>query len=196
MTCCLQQPGLAEAERLYGYPLVRDYDLGNWGDRDRFWEMWGKRRGEVVLVLQRPDGRLILQTKAFYPPGAFRLPTGSIKDGEHLLAAVRRETMEETGLPARIQRFLGVLCYTFYRRGRRLERASYVFLLEAGQSEIRPQDESEQITAYREVWATDLGAVADSLSALASEWAPWGQFRALVHRFVAEVLAPQHRVRA
>jgi len=181
-------PGLAEAERLFGHPEVRTYALGACGDLERFWEMWQKRSGEVVLVLRRPDGRLILQTKRFYPPGAFRLPTGGIRAGEDLLAAVRRETLEETGLAARIVRFLGVLRYRFERGGVPMERASYVFLLEAGAGELRPQDEAERISAFREVPVEELATVGERLERLPGEWAVWGRFRALVHRFAAEMM--------
>jgi 8-oxo-dGTP pyrophosphatase MutT (NUDIX family) len=181
-------PGVAEAEHLYGPPQVRTYDLGDCGDADRFWEMWKQRQAEVVLVLRRPNGRLILQTKAFYPAGTYRLPTGGIRPGEALLAAVRRETREETGLAAEPVRFLGHLRYRFRRLGAPAERRSYVFLLDAGPGEVRPQDETEQITAFREVSPAELSGVAARLAGMAGEWGVWGRFRALAHEFVAGVL--------
>ena len=182
-------PGRPEAERLYGRAEVRTYDLGDWGDRDRFWEMWHNRQAEVVLVLRRPDGRLILQTKAFYPAGTFRLPTGGVKERESLLAAVAREVEEETGLAAQVACFLGILCYRFRRGGRPMQRASCVFLLDAGPGELCPRDRSEQITAFREVPPADLDAVAGRLEQMPGEWAVWGRFRALAHRFVVEAMA-------
>ncbi len=180
--------GQEEAERLFGCPEVRCIDLGDWGDQERFWDMWKSRQAEVVLVLRRPDGRLVLHTKEFYPPGAYRLLTGGIKAGEPLLAAVERELMEETGLPAHILRFLGILVYRFRRHGQPMERASYVFLLEAGNEALQPLDEAEAITGFDEVPATELPGVAAQLAGLAGEWATWGSFRALVHRCVAEWL--------
>jgi len=184
---CLATPGLVEAEQLFGRPEWRTYVLPpGWGDADAFWDMWKSRLAEVVLVLRRPDGRLILQSKRFYPAGAYRLPTGGIRPGEELTLAVRRETLEETGLAAEISRFLGVLCYRFQRRGEPMERASYVFLLEVGPGPLVPQDEAEQITAFREVLPSQLPAVARQLEALPGDWAIWGRFRALGHWFVAE----------
>jgi 8-oxo-dGTP pyrophosphatase MutT (NUDIX family) len=180
---------LTEAERLFGQPRVQTYDLGACGDEERFWEMWQKCLAEVVLVIRRPGGRLLLQTKSFYPPGAFRLPTGGVRPGEELLAAVQREMLEETGLEARITGFLGILRYRFGRRGESMERASYVFVLESGPEAPRPQDETERISGFREVPAEDLQAVIAHLESLRGEWAVWGRFRALVHSFVAEEVA-------
>ena len=31
------------------------------------------RRSEVAMAIRRPSGVILLQTKAFYPPGTFRL---------------------------------------------------------------------------------------------------------------------------
>ncbi len=180
--------GVAEAERLYGRPVERAYELPDCGDLDRFWEMWESREAEVVLVLRRADGCVLLQTKLFYPPGAYRLPSGGIRADEDVLAAVLRETREETGLPARPVRFLGVLRYRFEHCAQPMERASYVFLLEAGPGRPWPQDEAEQISGFREVPPGELVAVAEQLERLPGEWAVWGRFRALVHRFVAEAM--------
>lgn len=177
--------GVAEAERRYGRPEVRTFDLGDAGDEERFWELWGRRQAEVLLVLQRPDGHILLQTKGFYPPGIYRLPSGGIGPGEDLVTAVRRELGEETGLPARIERFLGILHYRFRRHGAPVERASYVFLLAVEAERPRPRDEAEQITGFCSLPPGELAAVAARLQGLAGEWAPWGRFRALGHWFVA-----------
>lgn len=186
----LEMPGVAEAERLYGRPEVRDYELAECGDLDRFWEMWRNRLGEVVLVIRRPDGRVILQSKDFYPPGTYRLPTGGTQAGEDLLAAVRRELVEETGLTdVRITHFLGVLRYHFRRCHQPMTRVSYVFVLEAGPGAMRPQDQTERISDFREVPVAELEAIAGHLEHMQGEWAVWGRFRAIVHRFVAEKLA-------
>ena len=185
-------PGLGEAEQAYGRPEVRYYDLGDLGDEDRFWEMWHKRRAEVVLAIRRAGGRVLLQTKAFYPRGTYRLPSGGIYEGEPLLEAVRREMLEETGLQARIVCFLGVLCYRFRRHGQPQERASYVFLLEDGAGKPVPRDQAEGISGFREVAPEELEAVARQLEAMPGEWAVWGRFRALVHRFAAEAMRRPH----
>jgi ADP-ribose pyrophosphatase YjhB (NUDIX family) len=180
--------GLAEAEERLGTPVERTYDLDDWGDDRRFWEMWESRKAEVILVICREGGRVVLQTKRFYPEGVFRLPTGGVREGERLLEAVRRELREETGLEASPERFLGVLHYRFRRGGRAMERASYVFLVRGGAAPLAPQDEGEGISAFRDVPLSELPSVARSLESLPGDWAVWGAFRALAHRFVAEVV--------
>lgn len=188
MPCCASMPGLAEAERLYGRPLVREYDLGDAGDDARFWDVWRKRQAEVVLLLRRPDGRLVLQTKHSYLPGAYRIPTGGIRPGEPLLAALDRELREETGQRGRVARFLGVLCYRFRRRGRWEERESYVFLLDIGSEPLRSEDGEEDILDYREIAPAELTSVAGHLESQPGDWAVWGRFRALVHAFAVEAM--------
>jgi hypothetical protein len=59
------------------------------------------RRGEVVLIVQKPDDRILLHTKPFYPAGVFRLPTGGLKPEESINDGLVRELYEETGLAHR-----------------------------------------------------------------------------------------------
>ncbi len=55
------------------------------------------RRGEVVLGVIRPSGKVIAVTCAEYPEGVFRIPTGGIAHNENIAEAVFRETKEELG---------------------------------------------------------------------------------------------------
>ncbi len=58
------------------------------------------RRAEVCYVLYRAEPRngLLLHTKADYPAGCFRLPTGGVKPGEDVVGSLEREVFEETSL--------------------------------------------------------------------------------------------------
>src|SRR5262249_33019268 len=71
------------------------------------------RASEVALVLRRPDGAIWLMTKAYYPPGVFRLPTGGIGLGEPLGAALARETREETGWRLLPAAYVAIIRYRF-----------------------------------------------------------------------------------
>ena len=147
-----------------------------------------KRRGEVVLAIQRPDRRTLLHTKRFYPEGAYRLPSGGIHPGEPVLSGVMRETKEETGLDVSVDRFLGTVEYELCHGDQRLFFVSYVFLVRADNDRPVVQDSDEQITGFRYVAAPEIRGVAAQLRALPPEWADWGRFRALPHDLVADVL--------
>ena len=146
------------------------------------------RRGEVVLVIQRPDGRMLLHTKRFYPKGIYRLPSGGVHPDEPVLSGVMREAEEETGLDVTIERFLGTVEYEFRHEGRRLFFVSYVFLLQADEDWPVVQDAEEQITGFRYVTPSEIRGIAEQLRASPPEWADWGRFRAFSHDLVADVL--------
>ena len=160
-----------------------------------------ERVAEVVFVIRRPNGRLLLQTKAFYPPGAYRLPSGSITAGEPVLAALWREVAEETSLQVTLLRFLAVISYGIVtpesESAGPLTRTftSYVFLLQETGGELCTADEDERVAGFREVETSELPGVADRLEALAASadprlrsWGDWGRFRAVAHRLVWEIL--------
>lgn len=182
--------GLDEAVGRYGQPKMETFcyqpSIGGWG---YFQRVCKKRTGEVLLVLQRPNGYCLLHTKSFYPSGAYRLLSGGIKAGEDLLTAVRRETQEETGLEPPIERFLGILKHRFLAKGQSpLEFTSYVFLLKLGDETPTAQDADESISGFREVPLQSLDQVAEQLASLADGWHDWGCFRARPHTFVLQAL--------
>ena len=148
------------------------------------------RDGEIVLAIRRPDGRLLLHTKPFYPPGTWRLPSGGVEWGETPDQAAQREIAEETGLPAQVTRLLGVVTYEV-RSGTEspVSFASAIFLAAAPDLEPAQQDPGEQISGYRWVLVEELAAVAAQLNGLPSGWRAWGRFRAPAHLLVAAALA-------
>lgn len=146
------------------------------------------RRGEVALVIQRPDQQVLLHTKDFYPAGIHRLLTGGVFPGESVADSVRRETMEETGLRVSLERFLGLVTYEFRCQGRSMPFVSYVCLVQADATPPMPEDQHEQITGFCYVPPTELRRVAAQLRALTGDWAAWGAFRALPHEMAADAL--------
>ncbi len=171
----------------YGPPQRRHYALKVGERMATHWrEKLAKRRGEVVLVIRRPNGRILLHSKGFYPAGTYRLLSGGIEESESVLDALRREVQEETGLTVKIERFLGLLEYEFHYQGETMPFVSYVFFLRERGGVLAPGDESEAITAFREASVDEIGAVARALRSLPGDWEDWGQFRALAHAFVAE----------
>lgn len=144
--------------------------------------------GEVVLVLRRPDGRLLLHTKPFYPPHTWRLPSGGIRPGESPEEAACRELGEETGLSARLERLLGVLTYTLRGKAGEMPFASALFLFHTEGGRPATRDAGEHIGGYRWIKPEDLYRVAAHLRHLPPPWRDWGNFRAPAHDFVAAAL--------
>lgn len=143
-------------------------------------------REEVVLAIRRSSGCFLLHTKEFYPPGIFRLPSGSIRKGESVLEALFREVREETGLEVEVERCLGVLSCELCWECRRASFVSYVFLLREVGGTLVAQDSEELIAGFREVSPEELRDMAARLRGLKGQWGDWGRLRALAHDLVAE----------
>jgi 8-oxo-dGTP pyrophosphatase MutT (NUDIX family) len=153
--------------------------------------------GEVCFVVRRPNGNILLSIKPFYPPGAYRLPTGGIEPGERLLDAVRREAHEETGLDTDVSRFLAAIRYQPLRdTSVPAIFQTFAFLLDERGGTLGSLDPHEPLE-YREVAPAELAAVADQLERTPSaystdldgDWSDWGRFRAVVHRVVADAFS-------
>ena len=172
------EPLRARAEIAVGEAGARRWNVAKTGQRD----------GEVVLFLRRCDGTLLLHTKDFYPPGAMRVPSGGIKPGEPVLAAVRREVAEETGLTVAIDCLLALVEFTIRIGEVSIEYPSYSFLLREVGGELKTADADEHIAGFAQVALEDLGRVAGALEGLTGEWCEWGGFRALPHRLAAQAL--------
>lgn len=176
----------------YGEPLRRTIDLPF---HVFDFKPLGKpeRLGEVCMVVRRPDGRLITARKTTSPPDAFRLLTGGIDADEPIETALLRETYEETGLDVRIRQFLAVLHYRVFADAMVSEPSreffTCAFLLDEIGGTLAPQDEKEQIAAYRLVFPHELEQIAATLETigqrhvgrLGGRLGEWGMFRAAVH---------------
>lgn len=181
--------GLAAVRERYGHPIVRQCTLTVSAETLAYWKkLKDKRVAEVVLLVRRPQNRYLLHTKAFYPQGVYRLLSGGIKPGEDVVAAAQREAYEETGLPARVERFVGILRQHMVHQGDSFTFTSYLFLLCQDGGSPGVCDDDEEISGYQEVLAEELEGVAEALEALSPDWADWGRFRAVAHRLAAHVL--------
>jgi NAD+ diphosphatase len=155
------------------------------------------RIGEVCMVIRRPNGKLITAIKTFYPKGCFRLLTGGIKDQEPIEDALWREISEETGLQTSIARFLAVIEYADASPSNLIGFASFIFLLDADDSEIVVSDPDEKIDSFREIAVDELPDLAQTLEEapqtyseeVRGYWHAWGVFRAVSHHIVYASLA-------
>ena len=144
-------------------------------------------RGEVIMVILRLNGNLLLHTKDFYPSGVYRLLSGRVLWQERVEETLHREVQEETSLDVKVERFLGLIEYEFRCQANRLAFVSYVFQLQELGGELCCIDTGERISDFREAPVTDLPIVAVQLEHLQPEWRDWGNFRAVAHRFVGEM---------
>ncbi len=174
----------------YGAPLRQRCALDMNHASDKWWSTDKVRRrdGEVALFIRRRNGNLLLHTKDFYPNGVLRVPTGGIKANEAVIAAVHREVLEETGLQVEIGRFLALVEFEFHYGQQVTSYPSYSFLLHEVEGDLNCLDPDERISAFHEVAFSELPAVARGLESVPATWQDWGQFRAIPHRLVAELM--------
>jgi ADP-ribose pyrophosphatase YjhB (NUDIX family) len=158
------------------------------GKRDRY--------GEVCMVIRRPNAKLLVAIKTFYPPGAYRLPTGGIAHGERIADALTREAHEETGLELELRRFVAHIAYLAPSGTGAPAFHTFVFLLEERGGTLGTLDVDEEIADWREITLDDLPRIAaflddlrdDGTRDIGGSWRAWGKFRAVVHRVVHEAL--------
>ena len=171
--------------RTLGQPLRRqvEIEIGSELFVSRFLRM-ADRRGEVVLALERPDGRLLLHRKAHYGEETYRLLSGGIGHDEAIAAAAVRESAEESGLQVEIRRLVAVIDSALRFGDIRLPFVSYVLhVVETGG---QLSADSTEIAGFREVWPGDLPDIAAQLRAIPGERGYWGRWRAVAHDVVAE----------
>ena len=149
-----------------------------------------KRRGEVVITIQRPQDRLLLHRKSWYEPGIYRLLTGGVDLDEKIEDALFRELDEETGMTVGKVDFLGVLNAHISSGTDELDFASYVFYLRDLQGSPRLPIGPEDISDFRDVTIEDLPMIADELRNVPPPRTGWGEWRAIAHDFVYECLKP------
>ncbi len=182
---------ISQLASMYGVPEVIDTYLN--GDAYLYKSRLHrsvKRRGEVVLTIQRPQGSLLLHRKSWYEPGIFRLLTGGIDLDEYIEDALFRELEEETGMIANEVDFLGVINAHISSGSDEFNFASYVFYLRNLQGSLRLPDSQEEISAFRDVAIEDLPVIAKELRHVPPPRTGWGTWRAIAHDFVYECLKP------
>ncbi|MEA3407227.1 MAG: NUDIX domain-containing protein [Chloroflexota bacterium] len=185
--------GVQRAVERYGEPVKRSYTLPISEAGVAYWRrVLTRRQSEVVFLIRRSNGFYVTHTKAFYPEGVYRLPSGGIKPGEDILTALWREATEETNLTLHIEDFMAIIHYRFVRGQEKLPFTSYLFRLqERGSHVLRSTDPEEEITGFKKSTLSEVGALAGELESLSGEWRDWGRFRAVAHRVVAELLTQE-----
>jgi 8-oxo-dGTP diphosphatase len=98
------------------------------------------RAAGAVLV---DDGRVALVHRPRYDD--WTLPKGKNQPGEDDTAAALREVREETGFEGRIERDLGVVCYTVEKHGAVLPKVVRYYVMRAATGAFEPNDEVDEL---------------------------------------------------
>jgi len=178
--------GREAAEKRLGMPVRLELTrpLEDSGDEPR--RFTRNRLAEVLMVLPRPGG-LLFHTKAFYPRGIYRLPSGGVKSGEKILRAASREVREETGLVLAPTRFLFHLVQRLHVGETLRGFHSLAFLFPFSDGPLQPQDEEEEISDLRACSWEEIPELIRRMMSLSYPWETWGEFRAAPHRLLLEV---------
>ncbi len=145
------------------------------------------RAAEVAMVIERKRDWVLVQTKTHYPPGIFRLPTGTVEKGETTEAAMLRELKEEANLSP--GRFWKLFRLEYHVEKGRSDFFTDAFFIESPEGELKPVDFQERISAWREASLAELPSIAEELRSLEAPRRGWGLFRSLLHDLVYQSLA-------
>lgn len=148
----------------------------------------GWRSHDVTLFIFGPDGRLALIRKRFYPPGAWRPPSGGVNPGEAFVDGLVREAREETGLVVVPTAYVLRVRVTFVAGENPAAEApwvTHVFTASTEMADLAPQD-TDEIAGAR--WGTADELAGPIRSALLGAGLPLLAYRAWLHDRVLEVL--------
>jgi 8-oxo-dGTP pyrophosphatase MutT (NUDIX family) len=137
--------------------------------------MRGGRAHDVTMFIRDNgnSGLLAVIRKPFFPPGAFRAPSGAAKPGETLENGALRESMEETGLEVELTRYLARIRARFSCGDKPvIDWTSHVFDAIRRSGEIGPIDTGEIAEAC---W-TDIQELQGSIRQTLLD-SKWGLFR-------------------
>ena len=146
---------ISATEATLGEPVVcsMDYEISS-GEFDMVkGSMRSGRAHDVTMFIRNSldPHEIAVIRKPFFPPEAFRAPSGAARPGESLEDGAVRESKEETGLDVALTRYLARIKARFTSEGRTIDWTSHVFEACAKSGEIDPIDTREIAEAR---WAT------------------------------------------
>ena len=146
---------LTEIENRLGHPRVTEmrYEIHPWEYDVVDGSMADGRAHDVTMFIRQAEDprQIALIRKPFFPPGAFRAPSGAAHRGETLEQGALREAREETGLDVELTRYLVRINATFTCDGKAIEWTTHIFEARQLAGELDPID-TEEIAEAR--WGT------------------------------------------
>ena len=104
--------------------------------------MWDGRNSDVTLFVFK-QGKVIVISKPWYPPGLYRAPSGGVRPGESLEDVAIREAYEETGVKIKLQKYVLRIEVTFSHNQKKVIWTSHIFTAKYLSGKIEPIDTHE-----------------------------------------------------
>jgi 8-oxo-dGTP pyrophosphatase MutT (NUDIX family) len=138
---------VAALEAKLGKPVVRamSYEI----DASEFdmveGSMYNGRAHDVTMFIRKKDdpGRIVVIRKPFFPPEAFRAPSGAANRGESLEDGAVRESKEETGLDVQLTRYLARINARFTSEDKVIDWTSHILEAREISGKLEPIDTHE-----------------------------------------------------
>ncbi len=180
---------ISQLSAVYGEPTYRERTIN--ADKYLYASRLSRsrsKRGEVVMIIERPNESVLLHRKGWYERGVYRLLTGGVEWGEEIEEALIRELEEETGYFDGNQRFLAILDCNFVFQSDQIRYISYLFYLRDLKGTLRLPSSKEDISDFRDIALVELPEVAKNLRQVPPPRTGWGEWRAFAHELAYEIL--------
>jgi 8-oxo-dGTP pyrophosphatase MutT (NUDIX family) len=142
---------LAPLRARYGSPVDLEWS-GEISEREHALATYNPdRTHDVTLFILDPVDRIALIRKPHFALGIWRPPSGGIKPGEDFALGAEREALEETGLRARLERYLVATHASFVFESQTLAWQTHVFSARTSDTVLAPHD-TDEIAGAR--WGT------------------------------------------
>jgi len=142
-----REDDVSELEARLGPPVHREmtYEI----DASEFdmveGSMYNGRAHDVTMFIRKKDdpSSIVVIRKPFFPPEAFRAPSGASNRGETLEHGAVRESKEETGLDVELTRYLARINARFTSEDRVIDWTSHIFEAQELSGKLDPIDTHE-----------------------------------------------------
>lgn len=147
-----------------------------------------KKKREVLFVPLLRENRTVVHSKFFFPPGVFRLLTGTVEKGEDVDKAAKRELEEETGLKNVKMKKILLIEHNIKTKQGSIKFYTWVYLVQTEKEYLHVLDKSEGIKKLKIIKIDELPKISEKLRSLKGKWKYWGELRAIAHDVVYQFL--------
>lgn len=142
-----REDDVSELEARLGPPVHREmtYEIDAFEFDMVEGSMYNGRAHDVTMFIRKKDdpSSFVVIRKPFFPPEAFRAPSGAANRGETLEHGAVRESKEETGLDVELTRYLARINARFTSEDRVIDWTSHIFEAQELSGKLDPIDTHE-----------------------------------------------------